>query len=284
MAMRLTMVWERGGRVSPHERRPDTKYSGMGVERRRAYGEEVGAASHADAIQQRHQRKQPRRLIPQLAAGVVPAKGLVEVLRVLPEAAARQGPLLLGEPARLVDAAGQDGEEQDGDGDGEPALDEEQVLPARERHPRPPEDAPGDEARDGAGDEAHHAEDAGAQAQLAAGVEHGAVEDGAGEEGGLDAAHEDAAGQDAAKVAGARRGHGHGAPERHHGRDHDGRVEALGQQRKGHVHERVGDVEEDEQQRELVAHQAQVRLERVRLGVAQVGAVQRVREVGDGWP
>jgi hypothetical protein len=224
----------------------------MGVERRRAYGEEVGAASHADAIQQRHQRKQPRRLIPQLAADVVPAKGLVDVLRVLPEAAARQGPLLLGEPARLVDAAGQD--------------------------------APGDEARDGAGDEAHHAEDAGAQAQLAAGVEHGAVEDGAGEEGGLDAAHEDAAGQDAAKVAGARRGHGHGAPERHDGRDHDGRVEALGQQRKGHVHERVGDVEEDEQQRELVAHQAQVRLERVRLGVAQVGAVQRVREVGDGWP
>lgn len=231
--MRLTIVYySRQSQTPPGTFADDT------------YGQEVGTARNTHSVKQWHDGESPRRPVLGLGNRILPAIVLLDVLRVLLHTAASESLFLRCEPARLLHTARENKKQQETHADCHGALDQEEISPAAKR-PVPLEDRKSYQARYGAGNEAHHAEDADAEAELVASVEDTAVEDGAGEKSSLYAAHQDSCGEDAAKVLGSGGAHGHGAPDDHDRGNDDRWVEALGQECERNVHEAVGDIKED---------------------------------------
>lgn len=78
------------------------------------------------------------------------------------------------------------------------------------------------------------------------------------------------------------RGQGADPPQSDQNRHDNRRVEALRSYGPRDVHHGIRDVEQDQQERELVADQPQIGLEPIRFGIPQVRAVEGVCEVRQG--
>lgn len=201
--------------------------------------------------------------------------------RVAEHAVVSKLPLLRGQPPRLQRRIGQREASSNGKHQCDGTLDDEEPAPALETHSpiETAEDARGDQAREGRGEDVARVEHADARGQLLAGVEDGQQVQGARVEGRLHDTEEEARQHHSDVVLGQCGERGHNGPADHEGA-HPPRGADAGQDHvAGDLAEHVADEENGYSCVVLGALEAEVILEAVEAGEGDGCSIEVVEEV-----